>query len=146
MRKWVVDASVAIRWFIPGEPDEPDADKAVLLLGQAASADAILLQPPHWVSEVAGVLVRRTPASAADNIADLLLFDFCATVGDARIYRRAMALAQRLDHHVFDTLYHAVALEENATLVTADERYYEKAAPLGAIMLLKDFPLPEDGA
>jgi hypothetical protein len=45
-----------------------------------------------------------------------------------------------LKHHLFDTLYHAVALEEQATLVTADEVYFGKAKDLGAIQLLGDFP------
>lgn len=50
-----------------------------------------------------------------------------------------MQLSRRLGHHLFDTLYHAVAFEENTTLVTADERYYNKASVLGSIMLLGDF-------
>jgi hypothetical protein len=46
----------------------------------------------------------------------------------------------RLNHHLFDTLYHAVGLQApNATLITADERYYRKAEPLGHIVLLEDF-------
>ena len=36
---------------------------------------------------------------------------------------RAIELAQQLDHHLFDTLFHAVALSvTGATLVTADHR------------------------
>lgn len=89
------------------------------------------------------MLARRIPASAADSIEDMLLFDFCTTVGDAHIYRRTIGLAQEFNHHIFDTLYHAVALEENAMLLTADGRYHAKAAPLGAIMLLQDFPPAE---
>ena len=46
-----------------------------------------------------------------------------------------------LDHHLFDTLYHAVALEEGATLVTADETYYGKAKDLGGVGLLADFAM-----
>ena len=46
-------------------------------------------------------------------------------------------LARALGQHVFDTLYHAVALlTPGAMLVTADERYYRKAAAYGSIVLL----------
>jgi hypothetical protein len=31
-------------------------------------------------------------------------------------------LSRPLGHHLFDTLYHAVAFEEDITLITADER------------------------
>ena len=53
--------------------------------------------------------------------------------------RRAAELSIALDHHLFDTLYHAVALEEGATLVTADATYFGKAKNLGSIELLADF-------
>lgn len=139
MKKWVIDASVATKWFLPDAPDEPDTGKSLRLLELAVAGEARFLQPPHWVSEVAAVLARRIPVTAADNIADMLLFDFCTVFDGASIYRRAIELAQDLDHHLFDTLYHAVALEEKAVMVTADARYHAKAAGLGGILLLKDF-------
>jgi predicted nucleic acid-binding protein len=41
---------------------------------------------------------------------------------------------------LFDTLYHAVALQTpGCTLVTADKVYYRKAKVLGQIQLLEDF-------
>ena len=57
-------------------------------------------------------------------------------------YRRAADLAIQYNHHLFDTLYHAVALEEGATLVTADEAYFAKAGGLGNIQRLADFAAP----
>jgi predicted nucleic acid-binding protein len=44
-----------------------------------------------------------------------------------------------LNHHLFDALYHAVALEVGATLVTADEVYFNKAKELGGLQRLGDF-------
>lgn len=139
MKRLVIDASVAIKWFLPDAPDEADVGKALLLLELAVAGEARFFQPPHWESEIAGVLARRLPASAADDIDDLLLLDCYATTASAWLYRRAIAMAQDLDHHLFDTLYHAAALEENATFITADERYYAKAAAQGSIARLKDY-------
>lgn len=45
-----------------------------------------------------------------------------------------------------DTFYHAVAFEEETTLVTADACYYSKALMLGNIMLLGDFSRNSSGA
>ncbi|HEX5957157.1 MAG TPA: type II toxin-antitoxin system VapC family toxin [Hyphomicrobiaceae bacterium] len=59
-----------------------------------------------------------------------------------QILRRAADLAISLNHHLFDTLYHAVALEEGATLVTADEAYFNKAKDRGCVQLLRDFQAP----
>jgi len=55
-------------------------------------------------------------------------------------YARAIALAARLNHHLFDTLYHALALETpNAIFVTADRGYFDKSRHLGPIAWLPDF-------
>jgi hypothetical protein len=44
-----------------------------------------------------------------------------------------------LNQHLFDTLYHAVALETpDATLITADERYLATGAPMGRVIRLTD--------
>lgn len=43
---------------------------------------------------------------------------------DVQVWTRACRLSIETRQHVFDTLYHAVALEHaDATLVTADGRY-----------------------
>ena len=55
------------------------------------------------------------------------------------VLKRAADLSIALNHHLFDTLYHAVALEEGATLVTADTAYFGKAKDLGGVELLADF-------
>jgi predicted nucleic acid-binding protein len=50
------------------------------------------------------------------------------------VMRRAVAMAIATGQHVFDTLYHAVALETPDTvLITADRRYLAKAAHYGCI-------------
>jgi len=53
---------------------------------------------------------------------------------------RACHLAIETQQHLFDTLYHAVALESTDTvLVTADETYRKKAQNMGHIQALSDF-------
>jgi predicted nucleic acid-binding protein len=58
------------------------------------------------------------------------------------VIRRATALAIETEHHLFDTLYHAVALEhEDATFITADDRYLEKSGRYGRIVALRDWTI-----
>lgn len=53
-------------------------------------------------------------------------------------------MAAQLDHHLFDTLYHAPALESGAAvLVSADDRYVRKNGPLGNVVSLGKSVLPE---
>jgi predicted nucleic acid-binding protein len=63
------------------------------------------------------------------------------TTDDQAVLRRSTHLSIEINHHLFDTLYHAVTLEhEDALLVTADERYYRKAERYGTIAALSDWP------
>jgi predicted nucleic acid-binding protein len=65
------------------------------------------------------------------------------TTDDADVLQRACALAIDLQQHVFDTLYHAVALQsEDTQLITADDRYYNSALGQGGIRALRAWGLP----
>ena len=141
--KLVVDASVAVKWFIPDPSREPDADRAAELLRAIGDGRVELLQPPHWLAEVAAVIARLRPEYAAEAI-DLLDSMELSTSADAELYKRASRLAQELDQHLFDTLYHALALENDALLVTADDRYLRKAARLGKIVALEQWTPPAE--
>jgi predicted nucleic acid-binding protein len=58
----------------------------------------------------------------------------------SEVYQRACELAVALKQHVFDTLYHAVALSRpEGILVTADEQYYRRAVGAGQVTLLRDY-------
>jgi len=135
----VVDASVAVKWVLPGEPGEADVDEALALLGAVGSGDVLPLQPPHWLVEVAAVVARLEPGVAPRAVRLLHLLEL--PLHDApETLALACRLATRLEQHVFDTLYHAVALStDGARLVTADDRYYRKAQPFGAIVRLRDW-------
>lgn len=137
MTAYVIDTSVAVKWFLPDAADEANTLEALDLFLRLRAAEITLLQPPHWKAEIAAVLARLTPGSAAANIDDLNLLAGIETIDAPLIYHRAVQLAIDLSHHLFDTLYHATALECDAVMVTADRRYYDKAAPLGRIVLLE---------
>ena len=115
------------------QENEDHCDKAIALL-----MDYPLIQPPHFIAEIAAVLARKKPIEADQDLADLLEIEM-AIADEPTIYLEAIRLSIDLSHHLFDTLYHAVALETNgAILITADNEYYEKAKHLGRIKLLAD--------
>jgi predicted nucleic acid-binding protein len=135
----VADASVVVKWLVRGRDDESDLEKALLLLDRIRSGEVRLHQPAHWLAEAAAVVTRLTPATAGQKIALLHAMHF-PVLETELVYQTACSLAMELGHHLFDTLYHAVALHvPGAFLVTADERYYRKARNRGQIMRLADF-------
>ncbi len=135
----VADANVAIKWFLPSSAAEQDQDRALMLLEMVRSRAVVLREPPHWLAEVAAVLSRLAPATAHQDIEDLCTMRI-PIMATPKIYATAIDLAVSLNQHLFDTLYHAVALDlPHCTLITADERYYKKARNRGGITLLRDF-------
>ena len=141
MKRVVADASVAVKWAFPFRDDEEGGVKALALLDRFRRGETGLQQPPHWLAEVAAVISRRSPATARQDV-DLLYALRVPVMDSPEVYALACELAVALDQHVFDTLYHAVALlAPECTLVTADERYYRKARKLGALSLLEQIDL-----
>lgn len=137
----VVDASVAVKWFAHGTwaQQEDDIDPALGLLQASRDGRLTFHQPVHFLVEMAAVLARLAPDSARQHLADLKALDLAWAEPSAAL-DLAIDMAQRLDHHLFDTLYHALALQNpGAVLVTADRRYHRKARSLGQIAWLPDF-------
>ena len=137
----VVDASVAVKWFVLFSPAEANADMAVAILQGVGAGAAYLVQPPHFIAEVAAVLARLKPEKAAADLIELLHIPQ-RLVESPEVYDTALELAKEFKHHLFDTLYHAVALHTpGSTLVTADKVYLNKAKSRRQICLLEDFVL-----
>jgi predicted nucleic acid-binding protein len=140
----VIDASVIVKWLLQDPEREPDTDtdKATALLESVVSGETAILQPVHWLVEVAAVLARVTPQTAVDDIDSLAAIEF-PTTNEPDVLRRAAQLAIDTGQHLFDTLYHAIALEHPDTvLVTADDRYRKNVAQHGQIVALQKW-VPE---
>jgi predicted nucleic acid-binding protein len=135
----VVDASVALKWFFQSRDNEADCGLALAILAGIDEGRIQLLQPPHFIAEVAAILAREKPAEAGNDLLDLLSIESRFS-DEPEIYATAIDLSVRYRHHLFDTLYHAVALHNpGAILITADETYYRKAHGAGRIMRLQDY-------
>lgn len=141
MSMLVIDASVAVKWFVPESPEEADVPKALALLSALQNGNIQVIQPPHWEAEIAAVLARLSPDTAVPKLLALRAL-IVKRLDHTGIYATALDLAIQLKHHLFDTLYHATALHiPGAVYITADLRYYDKAKHLGHIISLAEFDL-----
>ena len=135
----VIDASVVIKWLLQDTSKESGTDKATYLMETVIKGEQSVLQPTHWLAEVGAVLARESPITAADDVALLSALELPAT-DELQVLRRGVELAIELKQHLFDTLYHAVALENpESILITADERYHRTARTKGRIISLTDW-------
>ena len=139
MTALAVDASVALKWVFPARDGEAHVGQALAALDHIRQGRVSVLQPPHWLAEVGAVVSRLEPRRASEVVALLHAMEFPVSDG-VEVYRGACELAARLRQHVFDTLYHAVALSRpDGMLLTADEQYYRRAVGAGRITLLRDY-------
>ncbi len=139
--KLVIDASVALKWFRVWSAAETDTGRAAAILASLENGEAVAFQPLHWKAEVLAVMARKEPERIV-AVQELLFSIPHRGCDETALYKRAAQLSVELKHHLFDTLYHAVALEHGATLITADDIYFAKAYRLGNMKLLTNYAAP----
>ena len=126
MTAYVLDASVAAKWFLP-PAEETLVPEARRLLADYSGGKLRLLVPDLFWVEIGNILwksARRgriTPRSAGEAI-DTLLETNIPTIRSAPLLKDAFAIATRFDRTVYDSVYVALAFAWEAPLVTADER------------------------
>lgn len=116
---WVVDASVAAKWFF--EEEWTENARALIRSGRELVApDLILLEVANvgWKRAVRGAV----PAEQVVALAGALPQVLSLLIPSGEVLGRATELALLLQHPIYDCAYLAVAELQKAPLVTADRR------------------------
>jgi len=121
---WVIDASVAVKWFV--EEARSAAARNVLASDQPIVAPDLIIPE---ACNTAWKKIRRGDISREQGEAMMgaLPMSFDRLAPCAPLSARALELAQRLDHPAYDCFYLALAEAESAVLVTDDERLIKLA-------------------
>ena len=120
---YVVDASVAVKWFVP----EDGSDRA----DEVARGRFLLFAPKLVLIEVANAFwkkIRRglmTEAEAQDRLSALPRY-FDLLVDEEQFLPSALSLSAAFDHPVYDFIYLEAARHHGAVLLTADRRFIGK--------------------
>lgn len=128
MTSLIVDASVAVRWYLP----ESGSDPAERILAGAAS----LLAPELVLAEIGNAVWKRVRKSEVSIETALAIVDraktaFTKLTSMSELAAPAMGLSARYDHPIYDCFYLALAERESAPLVTADKRLAALAGRVG---------------
>ncbi|MCV3214210.1 type II toxin-antitoxin system VapC family toxin [Plectonema radiosum NIES-515] len=121
MSQYVLDASIAIKWFVP----EVYSDAARLLL----ASDHTFLIPDFFYPEVGNVLWKRvrrgedTADNARQTLTDLNAISLEVYLSQP-LMPLALDIALETDRAVYDSLYLALAITQRCQMVTADEKFY----------------------
>ena len=126
----VVDASVAVKWFVDEGGTGVRAARRLLLAGHDLIAPSLLL------SEVQNVLWKKLRAGQVrreqgDAVAASLGRFFSHVEPDDALLEAAWELAVARDHPIYDCLYVALAERTGARLATFDKKMKSLARAAG---------------
>jgi predicted nucleic acid-binding protein len=123
---YVLDASVAAKWFLPAA-SEPLSSEAMTLLQRYARGEANFLVPDLFFAEFANVLWKAERAGRCDRviadaaIAKIVSSGFLA-FPSANLIEPAIQIARAYGRTVYDCLYVSLAIETKTQAITADEK------------------------
>jgi predicted nucleic acid-binding protein len=130
----VPDASVLLKWALRSDA-EPHRDHALALKTAWLDGRCELVVPTLWVYEVGNILGLRQPTIADQLLAAMI--DLGMAEANPAAYRPTIVRLMR-DHRVtfYDAAYHALAIEQHATMLTADVKYVREAGRAGHVQPL----------
>jgi len=137
MKKYIVDASIILKWVLEKEK-EPDHDKAAGLLCTWVSGSVGIAAPSLWTYEVANILGRALPDEADQKMKLLLDLKIDAVDCSEQMIRQCFTWMKEHRVTFYDAVYLAAAYAIDAVLLTGDEKFCEKMKNDNRICLLKD--------
>ncbi len=136
--KYVLDASVAVKWVLP----EPDSDSALLIEAGYRAGAHELIAPDLLYAEIAHVLTKAErrklllPGQAANRLTQLLVYPV-ELHSHFPMLPLAVALASQARIGVYDCLYVALAEQQLCEVVSADMKLVNafpgRVVPLSSI-------------
>jgi predicted nucleic acid-binding protein len=126
MTQFVIDASVATKWFLP-RSGEPLAEEASRLLAGYADGRFRFAVPDLFWAECANILWKavrqgRCARDVAEEAILALKNRSLPTTSSQDLLEEAFSIAATFDRTVYDSLYVALAVRLKSEFVTADER------------------------
>lgn len=122
---YVVDASVAVKWFVP----EIHSEHALRLLRKRFD-----LQAPELIQAEFGNILRKKcragelDGTTAGEILDNFKRSPLVVQPHGTLLKLAWGIALKHRQTFYDSLYLALAMTEKARMVTADRKFYEALA------------------
>ena len=134
----VPDASVLLKWVLPGT-EEPDAAKAIELRDAVIAGDIDMLLPSLWLYEVGNILALKRPEVAEQSLGSLVDFGLKEAEHTPEWRQQILRLTRQYRVTFYDAAYHALAITQLGTLVTADQKYVNKTKRAGHLVLLANY-------
>ncbi len=141
MKRYVIDASVAVKWYIP----EPLSEPAGRYLKELRERRAVLTSPDLIIAEIGNVVWKKLKSEELSLKESRMIVDAISAFFPAKLcpasglLPAALEIAAATGLTVYDSLYLALAANSEAALVTADKKLAQSAS--GASIFSVQFEL-----
>jgi predicted nucleic acid-binding protein len=141
---YILDASVAAKWFLRGAA-EGLIEQSTALLRDYIGGKVTLAVPDLFWPEFGNILWKATKQTrvslqhAAEAIKLLRTYGLLSYPTEMLI-EDAFSIAAKFDRSVYDSVYVALAILQNMPLITADERLVSSLSPHVPVMWLGRYP------
>ncbi|MBI5753531.1 type II toxin-antitoxin system VapC family toxin [Candidatus Peregrinibacteria bacterium] len=99
-----------------------------------------IAMPTSCLYETMNTIARKIPAAATLILSQILTMEIEEIGLALENSSSAVEIIEKCPKLSFyDAIYHAIAIRNQATFITADEKYYNQAKSLKHIKLLKDY-------
>lgn len=140
MKRYVVDASVILKWVL-GDEREADQDSAMELLHAWSDGRCELAAPSLWIYEAGNILGRLLDKAAQEKMEMLLNLGIQRIEPTPGMTKMIFSWMTKNAVTFYDAAYLAAAHDFNAILVTADQVFARKMGGVKNICLLQDLTL-----
>jgi len=126
MDKFVLDASIALKWFFPQEKDSEIAQK---ILRKIKKGQIKAIAPQIFFFEVINVIKTKAKSTSNDMLGvinKIFSLNLISEKVDLSLLKRANLYAQKFNLSIYDASYIALADINKATFITADEKMARK--------------------
>ena len=138
----VIDSNLFIKQFI----EEEDSSDVRVFFKTSAETNTGLLVPELFKYEIVQITVKKN--QSLDNTLHLLHLhtdlNLQIVAPSKAVWLQAEKIAKQGHKNsgypsIYDSVYHALAIESDAIFLTADKRHYAKAKSFGNIKLFRDW-------
>ena len=126
MSSFVLDASVAAKWFLPSA-HEPLVIEALALLRSYTQGQLRFIVPDLFWAEFGNVMWKaarlgRCSRQEAESAIAVMREHRVPAIASAILVKDAFAIAANFNRTVYDSIYVALAVTSHTPLITADEK------------------------
>ncbi len=125
MKRYVIDASVVVKWFI----EENDSEKAENIRVAFIKKEIVLICPPLLQFEVlnalkySGLFTKAELLVAADSVEN---YPFALQVIKGEVQAKMVEISVDHELSMYDAAYLSLAISEKEPLITADDKLERK--------------------